>query len=38
MRMKKIRLGGENSPCVPHKFLDGDKSSLTAVKTLYQYH
>ncbi|MCI11677.1 hypothetical protein A2U01_0032779, partial [Trifolium medium] len=24
MRMEKIRLGDENSPCVPHRFPDGD--------------
>ncbi|MCI92932.1 hypothetical protein A2U01_0114229, partial [Trifolium medium] len=24
MRMEKILLGGENPPCVPHRFPDGD--------------
>ncbi|MCI21487.1 hypothetical protein A2U01_0042655, partial [Trifolium medium] len=28
----------ENPPYVPHRFPDGDLSSLTAVETLYQYH
>ncbi|MCI36184.1 hypothetical protein A2U01_0057406, partial [Trifolium medium] len=38
MRMAKIQLGVENPPFMPHRFSDGDYSSLTAVKTSYQYH
>jgi hypothetical protein len=38
MHTEKIRLGGENSPCMPHRFSNKDYSLITAVETSYKYH